>query len=256
MSDTAVQAQYRPSGNLDVASALSPYRGPWSAKLAAHLLAENKNLKEALALIEEAVALGRDEIRHLYTLGEVRLALGNEVGSVEAYHTVLDLDPEDPNAHLEIGLYHGRRGEGEKAEEHLVEALKQDPSNPRALYSYASLYYAADNLDTAEELLVRAVTVDANYSPALSALAHRARVEEGRVCVGERRFGVPGGAERELLATDPLSALRDHQLGRARLLGRRRQGGEIGQRLRQGCGGEDLLHGAGRGGAEGARTHG
>lgn len=38
MSDTAVQAQYRPSGNLDVASALSPYRGPWSAKLAAHLL--------------------------------------------------------------------------------------------------------------------------------------------------------------------------------------------------------------------------
>ena len=140
-------------------------------ELAAHLLAENKNLKEALALVEEAIALGHDEIQHLYTLGEVRLALGNEEGSIEAYHAILDLDPEDPNAHLEIGLYHERRGEVEKAEEHLVEALKQDPSNPRALYSYASLYYATDDLDTAEELLVRAVTVDANYSPALSALA-------------------------------------------------------------------------------------
>jgi tetratricopeptide (TPR) repeat protein len=140
-------------------------------ELAAHLLAENKNLEEALALAEEAVALGRDEIRHLYTLGEVRLALGDEAGSAAAYRRVLSLDTEDPNAHLEIGLYHERRGEVEKAEEHFIEALKQDPGNPRALYSYASLYYATDDLETAEELLVRAITIDAGYSPALSALA-------------------------------------------------------------------------------------
>ncbi len=140
-------------------------------ELAAHLLAQNKNLKEALALAEEAVALGQDEIRHLYTLGEVRLALGDEEGSAKAYRTILELDPEDPNAHLEIGLYHERRGEIGEAEEHFVEALKQDPGNPRALYSYASLYYATDDLDTAEELLARAVAIDAGYSPALSALA-------------------------------------------------------------------------------------
>jgi protein O-GlcNAc transferase len=140
-------------------------------ELAAYLLSENKNLKEALALVEEAVALGADEIHHLYTLGEVRLALGNQVGSLEAYQAVLDIDPEDPNANLEIGLYHERRGEVERAEKHLVEALKQDPSNPRILYSYASLYYTADDLDTAEGLLVRAVTADTSYSPALSALA-------------------------------------------------------------------------------------
>ncbi len=140
-------------------------------ELAAHLLNENKNLKEALALAEEAVALGQDEIRHLYTLGEVRLALGDEEGSAKAYRTILELDPEDPNAHLEIGLYHERRGEIGEAEEHFVEALKQDPGNPRTLYSYASLYYATDDLDTAEELLARAVAIDAGYSPALSALA-------------------------------------------------------------------------------------
>ncbi len=140
-------------------------------ELAAHLLAQNKNLKEGLTLAEEAVALGQDEIRHLYTLGEVRLALGDEEGSAEAYRTVLSLDPEDPNAHLEIGLYYERRGEIEQAEEHFVEALKQDPGNPRALYSYASLYYATDDLETAEEILVRAVAADAGYSPALSALA-------------------------------------------------------------------------------------
>jgi tetratricopeptide (TPR) repeat protein len=140
-------------------------------KLAAHLLNENMDLKEALALAEEAVALGQDEIRHLYTLGEARLALDDEEGSAEAYRKILDLDPEDPNAHLEIGLYHERRGEVEPAEEHFVEALKQDPGNPRSLYSYASLYYATDDLETAEELLVRAVAADSGYSPALSALA-------------------------------------------------------------------------------------
>jgi len=140
-------------------------------ELAAHLLAEDKDLDEALALAEEAVALGGEEIRHLYTLGEARLALDDEEGSAEAYRQVLALDPEDPNAHLELGLYHERLGEMGKAEAHMMEALKGDPNNPRALYSYASLYYATDDLETAEELLARAVATDAGYSPALSALA-------------------------------------------------------------------------------------
>jgi tetratricopeptide (TPR) repeat protein len=140
-------------------------------ELAAHLLAERRDLDEALRLSEEAVALGRDEIRHLHTLGEVRLALGDEAGAAEAYRAMLALDPENPEAHLEIGLLHEARGEVREAEEHFVESLKSDPANPRTLYSYASLYYAADDLETAEELLVRAVAADAGYSPAFSALA-------------------------------------------------------------------------------------
>jgi len=140
-------------------------------ELAAHLLTERRNLEEALGLSEEAVALGRDEIRHLHTLGEVRLSLGDETGAAEAYRAMLALDPENPEAHLELGILHEGRGEVAEAEEHFVESLKSDPANPRALYSYASLYYAADDLETAEELLVRAVASDARYSPALSALA-------------------------------------------------------------------------------------
>lgn len=143
-------------------------------ELAAHLLAQGRSqseLQEALALAEEAVALGRDEIRHLYTLGEVRLALGDDAGSAEAYRTVLALDPEDPTARLELGLHYERRGDMAAAEEYFIEALKSDPGNPRALYSYASLYYATGDLETAEELLMRSVAADAGYSPALSALA-------------------------------------------------------------------------------------
>jgi len=140
-------------------------------ELAAHLLAQGGDLQEALKLSEEAVALGRDEIRHLITLGEVRLALGDDEGTAEAYRAVLALDRENPDAHLELGILHERRGETAEAEEHFIESLKADPGNPRALYSYASLYYTADDLETAEEILERAVAADAEYSPALSALA-------------------------------------------------------------------------------------
>ena len=140
-------------------------------ELAAHLLAEKKSPEEALRLSEEAVALGRDEIRHLYTLGEARLSLGDEAGAEEAYRAVLALDPENAEGHLELGILHERMGEAALAEEHFIESLKTDPGNPRALYSYASLYYAADDLETAEELLMRAVALDPEYSPALSALA-------------------------------------------------------------------------------------
>jgi tetratricopeptide (TPR) repeat protein len=140
-------------------------------ELAAHLLNEQKDLDEAAKLSEEAVALGRDEVLHLYTLGEVRLALEDEARAEEAYRAVLELAPEDPNAHLELGVIGERRGDVTGAEEHFVESLKSDPGNPRALYSYASLYYATDDLETAEELLVRALAADDEYSPALSALA-------------------------------------------------------------------------------------
>ncbi len=140
-------------------------------ELAAHLLSQDGDLQEALKLSEEAVALGRDEIRHLITLGEVKLALDDDEGTAEAYRAVLALDPENPDAHLELGILHERRGETAEAEEHFVESLKADPGNPRALYSYASLYYTADDLETAEEILERAVAADAEYSPALSALA-------------------------------------------------------------------------------------
>jgi tetratricopeptide (TPR) repeat protein len=140
-------------------------------ELAAHLLEQGGDLQEALKLSEEAVALGRDEIRHLVTLGEVKLALEDDEGAAEAYRAVLALDPENPDAHLELGILHERRGEAAEAEEHFIESLKADPSNPRALYSYASLYYTADDLESAEEILERAVAADAEYSPALSALA-------------------------------------------------------------------------------------
>jgi tetratricopeptide (TPR) repeat protein len=140
-------------------------------ELAAHLLAQGGDLQEALKLSEEAVALGRDEIRHLITLGEVKLALEDDAGAAEAYRAVLALDPENPDAHLELGILHERRGEAAEAEEHFMESLKADPGNPRALYSYASLYYTADDLEAAEEILERAVAADADYSPALSALA-------------------------------------------------------------------------------------
>ncbi|HXW77117.1 MAG TPA: DUF1800 domain-containing protein, partial [Candidatus Eremiobacteraceae bacterium] len=38
MSDTQASSQYRPTGSIDVSSALAPYDGEWNERLAAHLL--------------------------------------------------------------------------------------------------------------------------------------------------------------------------------------------------------------------------
>ena len=65
-------------------------------ELAAHLLALRKNLPEALKLSEEAVALGRDEIRHLITLGEARLALEDEDGGGRSLRRGSGPRPREP----------------------------------------------------------------------------------------------------------------------------------------------------------------
>ena len=125
------------------------------------------------------MALGRDEARHLHTLAEARLANGDTDGSAAAYQSVLELDPTDPAAHLEMGLIQESKGAAPDAERHFMESLKGDPANPRALYSYASLYYAAENFEAAEELLMRSLAAEPGYSPALSALASiRARTDD------------------------------------------------------------------------------
>src|SRR5919112_4434851 len=131
-------------------------------ELAAHLLALGKNLPEALKLSEEAVALGRDEIRHLITLGEARLAIGDDSGSAEAYEAVISLDPENPEAHLELGILNEREAHMERAEEHFVESLKADPANPRALSALASIQARRGEFGDALDYIERAVDAGEN----------------------------------------------------------------------------------------------
>ena len=71
-----------------------------------------------------------------YTLGEVRLASGDEEGTAEAYRAVLALDPENPDAHLELGILHERRGEaggGRGALRRGAEGGPRQPARPLLL---------------------------------------------------------------------------------------------------------------------------
>src|ERR671921_555176 len=127
-------------------------------ELAAHLLALRKNLPEALRLSEEAVALGRDEIRHLITLGEARLALEDEAGAAETYDAVLALDLEDAEEILEraiaadsryspalsaLASIQARRGEYGDALDYIekaVEAGERDVEHFRSALEFAPLH--------------------------------------------------------------------------------------------------------------------
>lgn len=141
-------------------------------ELAANLLHQNKNLREALSLAREAVDLGgEEEMRHLHTLGEVHLAFGDTREAEAAYREILGQAPSDAAAHLELGLICEGRGETGEAEGHYIEALEAEPGNPRVLHAYAGLYYSGGDLGSAEELLRRAVDLDPGYFPALSGMA-------------------------------------------------------------------------------------
>jgi uncharacterized protein (DUF1800 family) len=83
-ADQSAVSQYRPNGSLDPASALSPYVGPWTPKLAAHLL-RRAGFGGSSADIDNASAAGmRATVAKLINFGP-------------------DLLPQSPDADLTFG---------------------------------------------------------------------------------------------------------------------------------------------------------
>lgn len=106
----------------------------------------------------------------------------------EAYLKAIAIDPENADAHVNLGRLHQLRGRLKQAKQHYQKALSCVPEHQLALYNLGTLFDELEELDTALDYYNRAQAIpDAHYNLArifeirgdeLAALRHMRRYQQ------------------------------------------------------------------------------
>jgi len=89
-----------------------------------------------------------------YNFGRLLLEKRLEEKAVEQFRISVERDPAFKKPHLELGLYHLRRGEVEEARTEFLKVREIDPRDAEATYQAAAANLRAGRLDEAETLFV------------------------------------------------------------------------------------------------------
>ena len=140
---------------------------------------------EALALIEQAIAIAGDKPDYHFNRGKVLLAAGRLEAAIAAYRQARALDPKNAGILLNLGNAWRRRGDSDEAEDCYRRALALDDDYPLAHNNLATLCRADGRLEEAvrhyrraAELQPEAASVWENLAKALTDLGHRGEALE------------------------------------------------------------------------------
>jgi len=111
------------------------------------------NNEEAIAEYVQALAQN-DKIADLHlSLGRNYKAVDDYVSAFEEFNRAIGLNPTDPQPYIETALVYLNRGEHAKAAQMAESAVQQDPSDPM-LYGYlGTIYFRAQNWNSAVKAL-------------------------------------------------------------------------------------------------------
>lgn len=128
------------------------------------------------AMLERAIELGADSPAVRMQLGQLRLAAGDTAAAAEAFAQAAAQDPGGDAAFM-LALTALREGSLERAQRTVDELIAKRPDEPAYHNLNGSLALMRNDPAAARAAWTRALTLRADYSPALSNLAALARTE-------------------------------------------------------------------------------
>jgi tetratricopeptide (TPR) repeat protein len=97
--------------------------------------------------------------------------LGKDEEALKEYQATVQLRPDLPDLHFEIGNLYWKRNRLDEALPELMQELRIQPDHPQALYEAADVLYTNGKLQEAEQYLLRTVKFEPNMAEAHFALA-------------------------------------------------------------------------------------
>lgn len=122
-------------------------------------LANEGNVAEAIAKLEEAIAIKNDLIAGYMALAKLYVRSENWTKAIEAANKVLEVSSDEPDMFSILAEAYDKAGNAVKAKEFREKA----PANPQALFNQAVPLINQGNDAAAEPLLRRAVTADDTF---------------------------------------------------------------------------------------------
>ena len=122
---------------------------------------------DALSHYKAALTLGEDKTwRALLaqSIGNMHLeCFNNPEASVSAFQLAIELNPDDVDIYIQLGLLHFKLKDFQNARLVYHKAIQISPKNPRLYSNLGYLYWMENNLDEAETLYKQAIALDPFY---------------------------------------------------------------------------------------------
>jgi predicted O-linked N-acetylglucosamine transferase (SPINDLY family) len=169
--------------------------------------AQAGRMAEGIAALRRAVELKPDYPEAHYNLGAAYRDVGNAEAALAAYRRAAELVPKFADVHVDIASILRERRELEEAERSLRAALALRPNFPEALLELGNVHKGAGDWRAALEDFRRAVSLDPAFGRArwAAAVAQIPMLDDGDTDREERRqaFARELGALEAWAATDP-----------------------------------------------------
>jgi len=118
------------------------------------------DIDRALASLEAAYKLDRDNYELAYFLGETYFNEGDTAAALAFFERVLKVEPDHFEGLVYSGVIHQERGESKRAETSLKRAVELYPDQFLPLFSLGAVYAGQGRLKEAQALLEQAVAID------------------------------------------------------------------------------------------------
>jgi tetratricopeptide (TPR) repeat protein len=116
-------------------------------------------------LAERVEQLNQSTTTHLQRAAELEIA-GKLADAVREHQAVLESDPNNIQAHINLISLYGRLGDNAAAKQHFDAAIKLSPNRPDAWYDYGVLLFSEQKYDETEKAFRQALAVNPNYAEA------------------------------------------------------------------------------------------
>ncbi len=117
------------------------------------------NLNEAVKSLEVAVSLSPKEPRYLVKLGYLYVITNCYDKATAVAKSLLEVDPENPYAHLILGQVEAFSGEFRQAQKDIEQALAQRPEDYQLYLDAGDLYLLLKDFEKAKEMYEKARTL-------------------------------------------------------------------------------------------------
>jgi tetratricopeptide (TPR) repeat protein len=140
---------------------------PSDAALHFALYSKNSAIEPPLPdpLAQRVEQLNQSSTAHLQRGVELESA-GKLDDAIREHQSVLQSDPKNVQAHINLISLYGRAGDMTAAKQHFDTAIQLSPNRPDAWYNYGVLLFGQQKYDQAEQAFRRALAINPNYAEA------------------------------------------------------------------------------------------